>query len=100
MCDYTKLTKSELIARLRAIESATSLRTKESLSSKLKTPETPSLGDTEERLRAILQTAVEGIITIDEHGIVESMNPAAEKTFGYRAEEIIGKNVSLLMPSP
>jgi PAS domain S-box-containing protein len=58
------------------------------------------LSDTEERLRAILQTAVEGIITIDERGIVESMNPAAEKTFGFRAEEVVGKNVSVLMPSP
>ena len=58
------------------------------------------LGDTEERLRAILETAVEGIITIDERGIVESMNPAAEKTFGFKAEEVIGKNVSVLMPSP
>src|SRR5580765_2704292 len=59
-----------------------------------------ALHDSEERLRAILQTAVEGIITIDERGIIESMNPAAEKTFGWNAAEVIGKNVSLLMPSP
>jgi PAS domain S-box-containing protein len=58
------------------------------------------LHDTEERLRAILQTAVEGIITIDDHGIVESMNPAAERIFGFAAGEVIGQNVSVLMPSP
>jgi PAS domain S-box-containing protein len=51
-------------------------------------------------LRAILQTAVEGIITIDEHGIIESFNPAAEKIFGWIAAEVVGQNVSVLMPSP
>ncbi len=56
--------------------------------------------DREARLRAILETAVEGIITIDQHGLIESMNVAAERIFGYSAREIIGKNVSLLMPSP
>src|SRR6185503_21269009 len=59
-----------------------------------------ALDDTEERLRAILDTAVEGIITIDERGVIESMNPAAVKIFGYRPSEVIGKNVHMLMPSP
>jgi PAS domain S-box-containing protein len=54
----------------------------------------------EARLLAILDHAVEAIITIDESGICESFNPAAERMFGYRADEVIGKNVSLLMPSP
>jgi two-component system sensor kinase FixL len=61
---------------------------------------TVALDDSEERLRAILETAVEGIITIDERGVIESMNPAAVKIFGYKPSEIIGKNVHLLMPSP
>ena len=56
--------------------------------------------DQEERLRAILETAVEGIITIDSRGVVESFNPAAEKIFGYTATEVIGKNVNLLMATP
>ncbi len=58
------------------------------------------LRDSAERLRAILETAVEGIITIDERGIIESFNLAAEQIFGYQAKEVIGKNVSVLMPSP
>jgi two-component system sensor kinase FixL len=56
--------------------------------------------DSQERLRAILETAVEGIITIDEHGVIESFNPAAEKLFGYPAAEVTGKNVSVLMAAP
>jgi two-component system, LuxR family, sensor kinase FixL len=56
--------------------------------------------DREERLRAILETAVEGIITIDERGLIESFNRASETIFGYTAAEVIGKNVSVLMSAP
>jgi len=51
----------------------------------------------ETRIAAILDTAVDGIITINEQGNIETFNPAAEKIFGYRADEIRGRNVKLLM---
>ena len=53
-----------------------------------------------EKLEAILSNAVDSIITIDESGIVESVNPATESMFGYDADEIVGHNIKLLMPSP
>ena len=50
--------------------------------------------------KAILETTVDAIITIDSQGIVQTFNSAAEKIFGYRAEEVIGNNVKMLMPAP
>lgn len=58
------------------------------------------LRESNERLRAILETAVEGIITIDERGTIESFNPSAETIFGYPAREAIGQNIKQLMPTP
>src|SRR6478752_4356292 len=51
-------------------------------------------------LRSILQSAVEGIIVIDASGCIQVFNPAAERLFGYSADEVLGQNVKLLMPSP
>jgi PAS domain S-box-containing protein len=51
-------------------------------------------------LRAVVSTAVDAIITIDERGLIDSVNPAAEKMFGYGATEMIGRNVRMLMPPP
>ncbi|MBI1814838.1 MAG: PAS domain S-box protein [Deltaproteobacteria bacterium] len=58
------------------------------------------LRQSEARTRAILDAAADPIITIDEHGNVQSFNPAAERLFGYAAAEVIGRNVNMLMPSP
>ncbi|MFP5079845.1 PAS domain S-box protein [Pedobacter sp. JCM 36344] len=51
-------------------------------------------------LKAIIETAIDGIITIDNKGLVESLNPAAQSLFGYSLDEVIGRNISMLMPEP
>jgi two-component system, LuxR family, sensor kinase FixL len=56
--------------------------------------------ETELRLRSILDTVPDGIVVIDERGIVQSFSPAAERLFGYTASEVVGHNVNILMPSP
>lgn len=59
-----------------------------------------ALEETASHYKAILETTVDAIITIDSQGIVQTFNSAAEKIFGYRAEEVIGNNVKMLMPEP
>src|SRR5260221_156367 len=51
-------------------------------------------------MRSVVNHVVDGIITIDEHGTVESLTPAAQRLFGYAAAEVIGQNIKLLMPEP
>ncbi len=58
------------------------------------------LKHSEARLRAIVDTAVDGIITIDKFGRVHAYNAAAACMFGFAPDEVIGKNVSMLMPEP
>lgn len=59
-----------------------------------------ALQDQVQQTAAIINNMVDGLITIDRHGIVLSFNGAAECIFGYTAAEVIGHNVNLLMPSP
>jgi len=56
--------------------------------------------DDQIRLKAIFDTVIDGILTIDEKGTVESMNPAAARLFGYTEKEVIGNNIKMLMPEP
>jgi PAS domain S-box-containing protein len=58
------------------------------------TPEHAAAG-----LAAILDAAVDGIITIEESGRIDSVNRAAEEIFGYQADEIVARKVNMLMPS-
>lgn len=56
--------------------------------------------ESEQRMRAIVETAVDAIITIDERGMIDSVNSSTERLFGYSAADMLGKNVSMLMPEP
>jgi PAS domain S-box-containing protein len=59
-----------------------------------------NLRDSEARLRGVVEMAVDGIITIDEKGTMETVNAAAQRLFGYTAREMVGRNVKMLMPEP
>ncbi|MBW2537253.1 MAG: sigma 54-interacting transcriptional regulator, partial [Deltaproteobacteria bacterium] len=59
-----------------------------------------SLRESEARTQAILDATIDAIITIDEKGIIQSANPATETIFGYGEDELLGRNVSMLMPRP
>jgi|GEM_PF-1676088 len=59
---------------------------------------TAQLGERDTHYRTIIETAADGIVTTDMRGQIESFNPACERIFGYHAAEMIGQNVSLLMP--
>lgn len=52
------------------------------------------------RQKAVLETMTDAQITMDERGIIESINPATESMFGYSAGELVGKNITRLMPEP
>jgi two-component system, LuxR family, sensor kinase FixL len=93
-CDY--LLKDRLARLGQAVVHA--LEQKQSRDDKRWTEQ--ALRNSEARLTAILETAVDAIITIDQRGMVESVNPAAERLFGYAVREIRGKNVNILMPPP
>lgn len=57
-------------------------------------------GEGASELRAIMDSAVDAILTVDKHGVIRSFNRAAERLFGYQAREAVGQAISLLMPEP
>ncbi len=59
-----------------------------------------ALQASEQRATAIVETAVNAIVTIDENCIIEAANSAPERLFGYKRHELIGRNISMLMPQP
>gem|GEM_PF-1741016 len=58
------------------------------------------LNESAARIRGVVDNVIDGIITIDVHGIIESFNRAAEQIFGYKFSDIHGKNINMLMPEP
>ena len=56
--------------------------------------------DLSAKLKAIIDTAIDGVIVIDEHGVIEEINRAALQLFGYEKDELIGQKVNILMPKP
>jgi two-component system, LuxR family, sensor kinase FixL len=64
------------------------------------TPNTASPAAAEDQLSALLNAAVDAMVLIDDRGIVTRFNRAAERVFGYAAGEVVGRNVSQLMPQP
>jgi PAS domain S-box-containing protein len=61
---------------------------------------TAEIRQSEQRLRAVVDNAVDGLINIDERGVIEAFNPACERIFGYTAADVIGRNIKMLMPEP
>ena len=67
---------------------------------KLVQKRTNELSRSEGLIRSVLETVGDGVITINERGTVQSINRAAEIIFGYKADEVIGNNIVMLMPDP
>jgi PAS domain S-box-containing protein len=59
-----------------------------------------ALRRSEQRLRTVIDSVLDGIVTISDDGVIESFSPSAERIFGYSEAEVVGDNVKVLMPEP
>ncbi|MBI4002874.1 MAG: PAS domain S-box protein, partial [Nitrospira defluvii] len=59
-----------------------------------------ALRASEEKIRSVFESAIEGIIVIDDHGLIENVNPALLTLLGYKEQDLLGRNIKMLMPSP
>jgi|GEM_PF-6961764 len=85
-------------ARLAPVLLATTVLLQAHLTERKRKESEHGLRRAEARSRAILENAVDGIITIDERGTIDGVNPAASRLFGYAPDEMVGRNVKMLMP--
>ncbi len=83
-----------------ALEFVKSLYQEAQALGELKKEKNKILEERSKEFNAIFQSVADPLITIDDQGMIESFNPAAERTFGYSTSEAIGKNVKMLMPEP
>jgi PAS domain S-box-containing protein len=81
------------VAFLRAVANALAAAMRNDLADR-------ALRESEARLRAVVDTVIEGIVTIDDRGTIHTINPAACRLFGYARDEVVGRNVNALMPEP
>jgi PAS domain S-box-containing protein len=97
LTDHARLVKMTVISCL-ALLAVALLVASNSYSFVLVRQQLVKLAEMEVRTRSIIQNILDGMITLDENGVIRSMNPAAEKMFGYSEKEMVGYKLSKLVP--
>lgn len=86
----------DVLARGKAATEILNLDLKREIEERVRMEE--GLRDSEARMRTLIESVPDGIVTISDQGLLESVNPAAQGIFGYKAEELIGRHFNHLMP--